>query len=217
MRPDQIGTAPSIEPPARTFTERARRAQITRAAALVLAEAGYAGTSMAAIAARLGISKGVISYHFDGKADLLRAVVSDVLEAAAAWMTPTVASAPSYTAALHAYLASNLGFLKHHRTDISALTEILANARAIDGVPELYGAAHHDAVAALEQLLEGGQRAGEFSAFPTGVLAISLRASIDAASSLLRDNPHFDLDEFERGLAVLYGRAVGAALEPTRG
>ena len=56
-----------------TFTERARRDQITGGAVQVLADRGFAGTSLAAIGDRLGISKGVISYHFQDKAELLNA------------------------------------------------------------------------------------------------------------------------------------------------
>ena len=50
-----------------TFTEEARRGQIIACAIEVLAELGYAQTSFARIAERLGISKSVISYHFGGK------------------------------------------------------------------------------------------------------------------------------------------------------
>ena len=51
----------------RTFTETARRAQIVAAAIDTIAELGYGQASMARIAERVGITKGVIAYHFDGK------------------------------------------------------------------------------------------------------------------------------------------------------
>ena len=44
-----------------------------------IAEVGYANASLARIAVRLGISKGVISYHFAGKDDLIAEIVSQVL------------------------------------------------------------------------------------------------------------------------------------------
>jgi TetR/AcrR family fatty acid metabolism transcriptional regulator len=47
--------------------ETARRAQIMAAAIDTIAEAGFAGASFAPIAGKLGISRGLISYHFAGK------------------------------------------------------------------------------------------------------------------------------------------------------
>lgn len=57
------------------------------------------------------------------------------------------------------------------------------------GVPELYGRAHLAAVAALEELFLGGEGAQKWVlTLPARVAAVSLRASIDAVSSLLRED-----------------------------
>jgi AcrR family transcriptional regulator len=68
----------------------ARRAQIVQAAIETLAEVGYANASLSRIAVRLGISKGVISYHFAGKDDLIAEIVSQVLQRARADMQPRI-------------------------------------------------------------------------------------------------------------------------------
>jgi len=54
----------------RTFIEEARRAQILDAALQLFSQRGYNETSLSDIAAAVGVSKGVISYHFKGKAEL---------------------------------------------------------------------------------------------------------------------------------------------------
>jgi AcrR family transcriptional regulator len=72
----------------RSFVSNARRAQIVEAAIETLADVGYANASLARIAVRLGISKGVISYHFSGKDDLIAEIVSQVLQRARAYMQP---------------------------------------------------------------------------------------------------------------------------------
>lgn len=54
----------------RTFIEQARRNQILDAALELFARKGYNQTSLSDIAAKLNVSKGVISYHFDGKTEL---------------------------------------------------------------------------------------------------------------------------------------------------
>jgi AcrR family transcriptional regulator len=53
----------------------ARRDEITRAAAAEFDEVGYAAASLSSIAARLGKTKGAMSYHFSSKGLLAREVV----------------------------------------------------------------------------------------------------------------------------------------------
>jgi AcrR family transcriptional regulator len=53
----------------------ARRAEILDAAGLCFAERGFDATTIDAIAARAGVSKGAIYWHFEGKRDLLMALV----------------------------------------------------------------------------------------------------------------------------------------------
>ena len=74
----------------RSFIENARRAQIIECAINAIAELGYANASLAEIAKRAGVSKGVISYHFDGKRELMQQVINTVIEKAAAVMLPRI-------------------------------------------------------------------------------------------------------------------------------
>jgi AcrR family transcriptional regulator len=186
----------------------ARREQITLAAVEVLAENGYAATSLSVIAERIGVSKGVLSYHFSDKADLLQEVVRFVLSSAETWMTPRIAGATSYSEALHRYISANISFLAANPQEIIALTEVLANARATPGVPEIFERSQREAVQSLEQLFEAGQKAGEFGSVPAPILAMSLRATIDATSAHVRTDPEFDLSQFESDLVVMFDRAI---------
>jgi AcrR family transcriptional regulator len=196
-----------------SFTEAARREQIILGAISVLARRGYSGTSLAVIAVELGISKGVISYHFSGKAELLQEVVRSVLARAEAWMTPRVAGTASFTQALRVYIESNLAFLDSHRDETIALTEVLSNARATDGVPELFDETQRSAIGALEMLFIGGQHAGEFADFAPRTAAIALRAAIDSATGFLREATDFDTVAFGSELASLYERATNKGTE----
>ncbi|WP_279583347.1 TetR/AcrR family transcriptional regulator, partial [Fodinicola feengrottensis] len=60
-----------------TFIEQARRAQMVQCAVEEIAENGYPAASLAAIARRAGVSRGVISYHFADKDDLVEQVIAD--------------------------------------------------------------------------------------------------------------------------------------------
>ena len=208
----------------RTFIEQARRRQILDAAVEVLADQGYAAASLAAIAGRAGVSKGVISYHFAGKEELLREVVASVLEKAGSFMTPRVAAAAENggaAGALRAYVRANLLFLAEHRRQVRALAEVLgALPPGPDGAPAYEGAGAQ-AVAALAQLLAAGQASGEFAAFSVPVAARSLRAAIDAVTELLRTDPDVDLDAYATDLLLLVERALltdrGRLVQPVAG
>jgi AcrR family transcriptional regulator len=193
----------------RSFIEQARRRQIIDGAIDVLARDGYGAASLAAIAEEIGVSKGVISYYFAGKDELLRAVVADVLAEASDEMRPQVQAASGHADALDRYITSNLEFIGSRRHKILALTEIFNNMRPA-GQPHPYAEGHRAAVAALAGLLAAGQTAGEFGEFPAEYAAVALRAAIDAVGDLLRDHPDMDVREYGAALAGLFGKAVKA-------
>lgn len=51
------------------------RRQIMNAASSLFAENGYRGTSIAAIADRVGVTRGALYWHFTSKADIFAAVL----------------------------------------------------------------------------------------------------------------------------------------------
>jgi AcrR family transcriptional regulator len=57
----------------------AQRAGIVSAAAALLAEQGYAGCSMAAVAARAGVASGTVYNHFTGKVELVAEVFRSIV------------------------------------------------------------------------------------------------------------------------------------------
>ncbi|HXN13199.1 MAG TPA: TetR family transcriptional regulator, partial [Candidatus Acidoferrales bacterium] len=103
----------------RSFIENARRAQIIECAIDAIAELGYTNASLAEIARRAGISKGVISYHFAGKGELIQQVVNAVMEKAGAVMLPRIFAEHTEAGMLRAYIESNLEFLDSNRNDIA--------------------------------------------------------------------------------------------------
>src|SRR5208283_4294808 len=95
----------------RSFIEKARRAQIIECAINAIAELGYNKASLTEIAKRAGVSKGVISYHFAGKGELIEQIVATVVETATAEMIPRIFAEHSPARMLRAYIESNLDFL----------------------------------------------------------------------------------------------------------
>ncbi|MGO8883390.1 MAG: TetR/AcrR family transcriptional regulator [Streptosporangiaceae bacterium] len=193
----------------RTFIETARRAQIMAAAIDTIAELGYGKASLARIAETAGISKGVISYHFDGKDDLVRELIAELITRAAAYMRPRIEAEPTGAGMLRAYVESNVALVHEYRNHVLATVEVALNARAADG-SRLFDASVLDAgVAAVRGLLASFQRTGEFRAdFDPEVMAIAIRAAIDAVLPRLARHPDLDVGHHGRELADLFCRAA---------
>lgn len=192
----------------RTFIEAARRAQVVDAAIGVIADLGYPSASLTRIAQRAGVSKGVVTYHFDGKEDLVRAVYAEVLARAGAFMQAPIAAEVSWAGRLRAYIMSNLAFMGECRTEVIAILEIYWNARDPDGRP-LYDVEALDAlIAPLQTLLIAGQDAGELGEFDAKAMAFAIRGAIDAVPPRLARDPDFDIDAYANVLASTFELAT---------
>lgn len=193
----------------RTFVSRARRAQIVGAAIQTVAEVGYANASLSRIAVRLGISKGVISYHFAGKDDLIAEIVSEVLQRARAYMQPRIEAQTTGPEMLRAYIESNLEFMRDNPNQISAVVEIVR--ATIAGAKSPFGANREGGVHILAELLTRFQAAGDFRTdFDPNAMAIAIRAVIDVTPSRLAD-PAFDIDLYAREAVTIFDRATCVA------
>ena len=199
----------------RTFTETARRAQIMAAAIDTIAELGYGQASLARIAETAGTSKGVIIYHFGGKDELIRELVAGLVARGVAYMEPQVDAEPTGAGKLRAYIESNLAFMGENRNHMVAIVEIALNARAADG-SRLYDVSVQDAgVAALEQLLAYFQGTGEFRVgFDPHVMAMAIRAAINAVPAQLARDPALDVAHHAREIADIFHIATRPGSNP---
>jgi len=208
-------TNPTGQEPGRTFTETARRAQIIAAAIDTIAELGYGQASLARIAERAGTSKGVILYHFGGKDELIRELVAELVARGVGYMEPRIEAEPTGAGKLRAYIESNLAFMAGNRNHMVAIVEIVLNARAADG-SRLYDPSVQDAgVAALQQLLAYFQGTGEFrTGFDPHVMAMAIRAAINAVPAQLARDPALDVGHHARELADLFHVATRPGERP---
>jgi AcrR family transcriptional regulator len=190
----------------RSFVSNARRTQIVEAAIETVAEVGYANTSLARIAVRLGISKGVISYHFAGKDDLIAEIVSQVLQRARADIQPRIEAQTTGPEMLRAYIESHFEFMRDNPNQLSAVVEIVR--ATIAGAKSPFSGNRDGAVHILTELLTRFQTAGDFRAdFDPNSIAIAIRAVIDAAPGRLAD-PAFDIDQYAREAVTVFHRAT---------
>lgn len=195
----------------KTFTEQGRRAQIVASAIETIAEVGYGQASFARIAERAGLSSTrLISYHFDGKAELIEQVVAEVYTAAGAFMAPLVAAAKTPAETLAAYLRSNVEFMRTHPHHVVAISEILHNHRGADGHLRYFGeTGGEDAVLEpVHAVLRAGQESGEFREFSVPHLAWVLRAAIDDIGFRFAADPGLDLGRCADELIDLFTAAT---------
>jgi AcrR family transcriptional regulator len=190
----------------RTFTEQARRAQITAAAIATIAEAGYRGASFAQIARRAGLSStGLISYHFAGREELIAEVAAQVIGDISAFMSARMDGVTDPAAALRTYIEGTVEFIGTHRAEMKALLEIFLN-----------GGLHYDAaadqtvVSPIAEILRAGQQAGQFRAFDPGIMATMIRRAVDGLPFLLAAHPDLDLGAYAAEVVTTFDLATRA-------
>ncbi|MEU8356382.1 TetR/AcrR family transcriptional regulator [Nonomuraea sp. NPDC048882] len=194
----------------RSFIEEARRAQIVGSAVAVIAEAGFAKASLARIAEHAGISKGVISYHFAGKDELMEEVVRRSYEGAAEHVVARMEGLTTATELIRTHVLAVAEHMRGHRDQLKALGEIFNNLRTDDGAPRFGINANEELYQMLEHLYRLGQAGGEFRPFDTRVMAVTHQAAVDTMFAYWVANPDHDLDAHARELADLIERACRA-------
>lgn len=192
----------------RSFAETARRAQIVDCAIDTIAELGFARASVDQIARRAGVSKGVITYHFPSKEEIVDAIVEKVMAAGRTYMEPRIMAETSAAGRLRAYIEADLEFIDAHRTSLVALVEIAMSARRADGNLVIGPESLARRAANLEELLRAGQRSGEFRRFNTHVMALTMIQAIDGVPPLLAREPNLDVKLHAKELATVFALAT---------
>lgn len=185
-----------------TYTEQQRRAQLVTATIAVIAEQGYVNASLSAIASRAGTSKGVLLYHFTGKADLVSAVVEHVFAVVRDTVAPLVAAATGARAQLHAYVTERIRFLGTHAEEMLALLDIAISARNPDGDQAHPEVGPERAVQDLEALLARGQTEGVFRGFELRPMALLISQAVDGVLLQLASRPDIDLEHWAGEIAT---------------
>lgn len=170
-----------------SFIEQARREQVIKAAAETVAQFGYVNTSLARIAEQAGISKSVISYHFEGKGELMVLVAEQFIEATAEHMFAGVEAEPTVSGQVSAWISGQVEYYAAHRAGFLAMSDIIVNHRSADGSSPFAGPLNEE-VEELTKVLRRGQEEGEFREFDAkGTAGIILRSAEGLISSWAMD------------------------------
>ena len=194
----------------RSFIDRARRAQIIDCAIDVIAERGFAGATLAEIAARAEVSKGVISYHFEGKNELIQQVVESVYTEAFNQIFGAMERETTAAGKLRAYIRANLEFMRDHHRRMLARVEVFTSFRKDDGSLFYDVSYNEEPLQLLSNICMQGQESGEFRRFDPRVMAITLQASLDSILVMLPLHPEIDLAAYADQLIALFDHATRA-------
>jgi AcrR family transcriptional regulator len=201
----------------RTFTERARRAQIVACAIELVAEIGYPQTSISKIAERAGVAKGVVLYYFASKEELVNTLVMEIFLASVPVMVPAIEAEQSAAGKLRAYIRSNGEFIHTHRDHALAMLDIWTSYRSATGqrLDEVMAGANasrppQGELALLDpaEILKLGQRTGEFRAFAVQPMAIAVRQAIDGAVIQTSRDVGFDVPGYCEDLVTIFDLAT---------
>ena len=199
----------------KSFIEKARRAQIVEATIDVLAELGYGNTSFAQIARKSGISRGLISYHFKNKDDLMLQVVMEVFAGNMNYVNEQVAARTAAGEKLQTYIKANLTHMGRQPKRYLAMMEVVMNAKTSDGESIFKAISQADddelGYTELEDIFRAGQAGGEFRDFDPRVMAIALRGAIDKVLGQIANHPRLELSHHIHELCAMFDHATKLA------
>ena len=155
----------------------AQRSRIVAAAAALLAEQGYAGCSIAAVAERAGVATGTVYNHVEGKAGLVAEVFRDRVDGELAAVGAAVALAGDTAARVRALVESFAGrALRAPKLAYALLAEPVDPV--LDALRLRYRSAFRDLVAGI---VAAGVAAGELPDQDAAVVAAALVGAIGEA------------------------------------
>ncbi|PTA68200.1 TetR/AcrR family transcriptional regulator [Deinococcus arcticus] len=170
--------------------DRLRRAALERAAYLAIYERGYAGVTLADIAAHAGVSRGTLVYHFGSRAGLLAAVMRRFSRTIAVATRRAVRQAQTPEGKLRAYVDNQFYGIENTRRFYTVSLDFLAAATRD---PELMAVQRAALRESLGADLELARLAGEGGADARARL---LRAMVEGLSVRFLADPAPDLAQY---------------------
>lgn len=196
----------------KTFIEEARRKQIIDAALQTIAEQGYTQTSFAEIAKSLGITKGLIAYHFDGKHDLITSAIHTILQRQGVYIRAHVDAVTSGSDKLRVYIEASFAYIAQNRAQFVALVDLWGSFTSPAEKQTFSESAYDPCRAHLKKIFRLGVEQGVFAAFDEQMMAAVIQGAIDGLMLQWVFDPNaVDLAQAGRELAELFIQRVQRA------
>ena len=158
-----------------------RKSEIINAAVEIINKEGFVNFSVGKVSNKLGISKGVFSYHFPTKDLLLKAIVDHYFEQAAKFMSQHIRSENGACDALDSYIEACLYYAASDKERTVCVVDIMLNCRTENG-KHLFQDDGSTTQVLLEIFQYGQKEDGSFRDFSPIIMANSVRSIIDTMS-----------------------------------
>ena len=162
-----------------TFIEKARREQIIEATIETIAAQGLVQASLAEIAKEADISKGVISYHFDSKDELIEQTLVTLWAQEGAYIKGLVDAQSTASGKLRAYVSASFEYMEANRSKTLAAWELWGSFDSAEKKRRFSATVYDPCRRHVEKILLQGQSSGELSPFPASTIASVVQAIID--------------------------------------
>jgi TetR/AcrR family transcriptional regulator, fatty acid metabolism regulator protein len=173
-----------------TFIEEARRSQIVDAALRTIAEKGYTQSSFEEIARQLGITKGLIAYHFNGKQDLIATVIRTIIHRQAAYLQSRLVEHETAQARLRTYIEASLEYIEANRTHFVALVDLWGSFTSPEEKHAFNQTFYGPCISQLQDIYLLGQQTGEFGNFDFKMMTHILQGALDGVMLQWVFDPH---------------------------
>lgn len=193
----------------KTFIEEARRKQIIDAALQTIAEHGYTQTSFAEIAKSLGITKGLIAYHFNGKHDLITSAIHTILNRQGAFIKERVDAQERASDKLCVYIESSFEYIGQNRPHFVALVDLWGSFTSTEEKEAFSQTAYDPCRAHLKKIFRTGHEQKEFVKFDEHTMASIVQGAIDGIMlQWVFDPKAVDLNESTKELSGIFLKRV---------
>ncbi len=194
---------------ARPSNRALRRAQIVSALAELMAERGYDGASIGAIAKRAGLAPGLVHYHFGSKQEILVALVESMATALRERMELRVRPTDNAWEQLEAWIDAHLALGPDASPGaVACWVAIGAEASRRPEVQEIYERAVRDDLARAEALVVAVMKAGGGTEHEPRQVAEALLSAIEGSYRLAAGAPGV----VEPGFAAPMARALARGM-----
>jgi AcrR family transcriptional regulator len=172
-----------------TFTEQARRTQIVDAAAALFRDQGFANTSMDDIARAVGVSRGVLFYYFDGKAEIGEHTLRLAVRAYSDFVRERVERRRTARGKLHEFADACLDYQAEHPDLYIAFVDLLGCLGEDEEKFRLTRSLNQRTRSQLIELIQAGMDSGELATVDAGALADIIQAFIDGMMEMMAMEP----------------------------
>jgi TetR/AcrR family transcriptional regulator, fatty acid metabolism regulator protein len=160
----------------RSIIEDIRKDQIIESAIDALASVGYTKTTLDQIAEMADFSRGVITYYFKSKDQLITEVMNRILKTQKERIMGRVDSAGSPAEKLAEYIAASIDHMKGDRKHYEAQVELWSN---LEYKKEFNQKIYTECIKTVTSILKEGIQAGVFRDMDIQNAAVLIQGSID--------------------------------------